>query len=269
MFCNACGASNQDNARFCINCGGRLDAPLAVTPSPTPPSPAPPAAASQQGGAWLNVPPAQQQSQTSGKAIASLILGVGNGLFLFLFFPLGVLAVVFGHISRSEIAKSGGRLKGAGMALTGLILGYMSVTAPVILIVAAIAIPNLLSARRSANEASAIGSMRTIVVAQAQYQAEYAKYSPSLTALGPGSGQAGEESAGFIDEALASGQKNGYLFTYTPIDADGDGVFERFSLNADPITPGTTGRRHFYVDETGLIRSEPGQAATAESPQLE
>jgi Domain of unknown function (DUF4190) len=58
-------------------------------------------------------------AQTSGKAIASLVCG----LFLFAF-PLSILAVIFGHLSVSEIRKSSGRLKGEGIAIAGLVLGY-------------------------------------------------------------------------------------------------------------------------------------------------
>lgn len=282
MNCNACGAANENKATFCVNCGARLVAQTVVvnpaqvmagtaasTPpqQPTPQTPAqmPPAVLtpSQPAAAWQP----GESPRTSGKALASLIMGLANGLFMFFFFPLAILAIVFGHISRAEIAKSGGRLKGAGMALAGLILGYASLTIFPLLIIAAIAIPNLLSARQSANEASAMGSLRTITTAAVTYQAEHPEkgYPISLEALG--TSVAGEPA--ILDSQLASGEKSGYRFTYTPIDANGDGSNEAYVLNADPITPGTTGRRHFFSDETGIIRSETGQTATGESPPLQ
>ena len=98
--------------------------------------------------------------QVSGKATASLVLGI----FFFLF-PAAVLAIIFGHLSRSEIKRSGGRLAGAGRALAGLILGYTGAAIVPVLIIAAIAIPNLLRARIAANQAYAVGSLRTINVA--------------------------------------------------------------------------------------------------------
>ena len=77
---------------------------------------------------------------TSGLAIVSLLCGI-----LFFIFPSAVAAIIFGHISRSDIRRSGGRKTGAGMALQGLSSGYIGVAIiPVILIIAAIAIPNLL-----------------------------------------------------------------------------------------------------------------------------
>ncbi|MDP9267096.1 MAG: DUF4190 domain-containing protein [Acidobacteriota bacterium] len=277
MYCNTCGAANEDKANFCVNCGSRLLAQTVVvnpaqvmagaaTPPPSPqipPAQMPPAVLTPSqpaAAAWQ--PGAPQAPQTSGKAVASLILGIANGLFLFFFFPLAILAIVFGHISRSEIAKSAGRLKGAGMALAGLILGYASLTIFPLLIIAAIAIPNLLSARQSANESSAVSSMRTINTAAVTYMASYPDkgYPPSLETLG---------TAQFIDSELATGEKRGYRFTYTPIDANGDGVNESYVLNADPVTPGTTGRRHFFSDDTGIIRYDTAQMATKESQPLQ
>src|SRR5205807_111127 len=138
---------------------------------------------------------------TSGKAIVSLVCG----LFLFAF-PMSILAIIFGHISLSEIRKSAGRLKGEGLAMTGLVLGYVGVAAiPVILIIAAIAIPNLLRARMAANEASAAASVRVLVVAEVAYAGSHpeAGYTCALSDL---------SSAGLIDTRLASGQKSGYTF---------------------------------------------------------
>ena len=272
LYCNACGSKNDDKANFCLTCGSRLLAPtVVVNPqqvmgAATQPAAAPPPAVLPT--ATPAAAPLSGQPQTSGKAIAALILGIANGLFLFFFFPLAILAIVFGHISRSEIKKSAGRLKGAGMALAGLILGYASLSIFPILIIAAIAIPNLLSARKSANEAAAIGSLRTINTAAVSYQATYAKYPMSLSAMSEGGGQPSEEAAGLIDTTLASGQKSGYYFTYTP-KLDDQGTTIGYAVTGDPITPGTTGLRHFFTDESGVIRVNESAEATAESPPLQ
>ncbi len=122
--CSACGNSVATGDQFCRVCG-RAVAPGTVVVPPGQPS--------------LATMPAE----TSGKAIASLICG------LLFFVPLAfIAAIVFGHIALSEIRKSAGRLKGDGLAIAGLVLGYMWVVAiPIMLIIAAIAIPNLLRAR--------------------------------------------------------------------------------------------------------------------------
>lgn len=269
MFCNTCGTANADHARFCIHCGTALAAQPAVL---VPPS-APPAAAAPAPVTPAVLPAASplpaaagRMPQTSGKAVASMVMGLGNFFFAFLFFPLAILAVIFGHISRAEIRKSGGTLQGDGLALTGLISGYFGIAIWPLFILAAIAIPSFvgLSGR---HESSAISSVRTIVVAAETYNAQFPEkgYPSSLAALGP-SPSGGPEGAGLIDADLAQGAKQGYLFTYTAVDSDGDGVMEGYLLNADPQTG--SGRRHFFVDQTGVVRFENGRMATAESQQL-
>src|SRR5229473_2261001 len=95
MVCPNCASDVNPQAGFCQRCGAKLT-PMA------------------QGG----VP-------GDGKAVVSLILGI-LAIFPFSIFA-GIPAVVLGHISRSSIARSMGRLKGEGMALAGLIMGYLSV----------------------------------------------------------------------------------------------------------------------------------------------
>ena len=203
--------------------------------------------------------------QTSGMAIGSLVCG-----FLSLFWPAAVAAIVLGHISRSQIKKSGGRLSGSGMALTGLIFGYLGVSLIPLLIIAAIAIPNLLRARMAANEATAVGALRTLNTAAYTYRETYRQFPPELTALGaPSAGTApGPDNADLIDPVLMSGQKSGYLFHYRAVDTDGDGALDGYEIYADPVTPGTTGQKHFFTDQTGVIRLESNKPASAESPPI-
>jgi competence protein ComGC len=187
-------------------------------------------------------------SQTSGKAIASLVCGV----FLFAF-PLSILAIIFGHLSLSDIRKSAGRLKGQGLAITGLVLGYAGVAAiPLILIVAAIAIPNLLRARMAANESSAIASVRTLTAAEVSYSSSHQNtgYVCELAELA---------AAGLIDKDLARGQKNGYVFDLQDCSAPADGgANEKFRALAHPLTRNTTGTRAFCTDESGAIKVDEG-----------
>jgi len=260
MFCSQCGTANVDGAQFCSKCG----AALSSAPASTNPVPAVPGA----------VQPAVCPAQSSGKALASLIFG----LFFFVF-PAAVVAIVFGHLSLSEIRKSAGRLTGHGMAMAGLILGYIGVaTVPVILIVAAIAIPNLLRAKIAANQASAVGSLRIIVAADMTYSSTYGNgFATSLDQLdGSGRGAATCEHATLIDHALANGQKNGYTFTYSAkpsSDLPGKGCAESgasgFTVNADPVNRNTTGMQSYYADETGVIRLEKSGPASADSDELQ
>src|SRR5713226_3663371 len=141
VFCPKCGNTLADGSRFCRVCGSAVSAPGAP-PMPT--------------GAVV--------PQTDGKAIASLILG-----FFFFLLPAAIVAVILGHMSLSEIRKSAGRLKGEGLAIGGLVLGYMGLAVIPVLIIAAIAIPNLLRARFTANEATAVKTVRLLVVAEISY----------------------------------------------------------------------------------------------------
>jgi type IV pilus assembly protein PilA len=193
----------------------------------------------------------RQEPQTSGKAIASLVLGI-LGFIL----PAAIAAIVLGHISRSEIRQSQGHLRGNGVALGGLILGYAGVVLlPFLLIIAAIAIPNLLRARIAANEASAVSALRVIATAQQTYSAQLPTrgFACDLSMLGPGTdGGSGSSKANLIDATLARGTKNGYRFRITHC-APGDGVVTQYRATAIPVVAGNTGKRSFCVDETGSI----------------
>ncbi len=239
--CPQCGRQNPGTAQFCESCGTGL---------------------SFGSASLLPVQP-----KNSGMAIASLVFGC-----LFFIFPAALVAVVLGHVSRSEISKSAGRLKGAGTALAGLILGYAGIAfIPFILIIAAIAIPNLLRARMAANEASAVGSLRVISTGCITYTSTYNQgFPPTLSSLGPSPGRAAESaaSANLIDSRLASGTKSGYVFTYESLSTRSDGVLDHFEIHADPVTEGTTGMRHFFVDQSGVIRMENRSPASGDSPPI-
>lgn len=223
MFCAQCGMTNPEGGQFCNRCGK----PLGVAPDAMP-----------------SFSP-DQQPRTSGKAIASLILG-----FLSFLLPAAVAAIILGHVSRSEVKRSGGRLQGAGMALGGLILGYLGVSLIPFLIIAAIAIPNLLRARTAANEASAVGSVRTIVSAQTTYGQKYPEKGHACTLASLGGNGGTQESAGLIEESLAAGLKNGYRFEV--------GCYEGESVSyyvvAYPVKQHSTGIRTFCADQSGVIR---------------
>ena len=101
----------------------------------------------------------------------------------------------------------------------GFSLIELLIVVAIILIIAAIAIPNLLRSRIAANEASAVGSLRTLNTAEVTYNTTYPTVGfATLTAMGPTTGGAAATSAaaGLIDANLASGTKSGYSFTVTP-----------------------------------------------------
>jgi len=192
------------------------------------------------------------------------------GVLVFIPFS-AVAAIVLGHLALSEIKKSAGRLKGQGLATAGLILGYAEIVMiPVILIIAAIAIPNLLRAKMAANEASSVGALRSYSLAIVSYAEKCPEqgYPASTAKLGPGAGDC--DSANLVDGALAGPvpRRSGYVFHYEPGTPDATGKVMSFTITADPITENTTGRRHFFLDESGVIRMESGRAASVESKPL-
>lgn len=137
----------------------------------------------------------------------------------------------------------------------------------ILLVVAAIAIPNLLHSNLSQNETSAVASLRTLNSSCASYAMLYGGYPANLANLGPGN-PPGSASAGLIDAALASGSKSGYVFAYTPGAAGVSGNVLSYSITANPATPGTTGQRGFFTDQSGVIRANTSGAANAGSTPI-
>jgi type IV pilus assembly protein PilA len=234
QFCAACGNSLTADDKFCRVCGRVAPEGSSVT--------------SAVGASALTA-----KAETSGKAIGSLICG------LLFFIPfLFVAAIVLGHLALSEIRKSAGRLKGEGIAIAGLVLGYMWIVGiPVILIVAAIAIPNLLRARMAANESSAVGSVRTLEAAEITYSAAHPVqgYTCSLSDLA---------AAASINGPLATGQKSGYAFELTGCSAETeDGPNVKYQIVAYPLRDNQTGVRAFCSDESAAIKVDSGGSARA------
>jgi type IV pilus assembly protein PilA len=126
--------------------------------------------------------------------------------------------------------------------------------------------------RERGNEASAVGSMRTINTAEITYADTYKSgYSPSLAALAPppGSAQPSASAAGLIDDVLARGVKNGYRLTYTPGQPDKDGHIGTYTVTARPLEFGKSGRRSYFTDQSGVIRvTEENRPATVKDPPL-
>ncbi len=139
----------------------------------------------------------------------------------------------------------------------GFSLIELLIVVAIILIIAAIAIPNLLRARMSANESSAVGSTRTIVTTEVQYSTTYGTgFAATIAALGgPASCVAAAANACLIDPVLTLGTKSGYTFKALPNGGAGTTIspFTGFEVSANPLTVGTTGQRSFCSDQTGVI----------------
>ena len=150
-YCSQCGAQNLSDAKYCIKCGKPFDS--------------------------THVQNNQQQSvhaKTSGMAIASLVLSL-----LWIFGIGSILAIIFGHIARSQIARSGGRLKGAGIALAGLIIGYIMIAIVFLGILAGIALPKFVAVSNDAKIAKVKAQIADVRRAVSKQYAATGHFVPS------------------------------------------------------------------------------------------
>ena len=139
----------------------------------------------------------------------------------------------------------------------GFSLIELLIVVAIIGIIAAIAIPNLLKSRQAANEASAIGSTRTLGTAQATYQSTRGHGKDFAASLAVLSGD------NAIDTALGSGNKSGFVFTCAGVAATSAGVPSYFDTTAVPQSVGSfgTGNRSFYSNETYVVYQLDGGVA--------
>jgi len=146
----------------------------------------------------------------------------------------------------------------------GFSLIELLIVVAIILIIAAIAIPNLLRARIAANESSAVAALRTLNTAQISYNSAYptAGYSSTLGALaGTSCTPPDSTSACLIDTVLSGGTKSGYLFT---LGGTGSGTpVSQYTVSADPQVANQTGVRYFCSIADAVVRS--GSASLASS----
>jgi type IV pilus assembly protein PilA len=152
----------------------------------------------------------------------------------------------------------------------GFSLIELLIVVAIILIIAAIAIPNLLRARMQANEASAASSIHAVNTAEISYSSAFPAigFSANLSSLGDGGSTpcAGSATAAcYIDPNLASGTKSGYVFTYVQ-DATSTPSLH-YTLNADPVSRGISGQRSFFSSDSNVTRyNTVAAASSADSP---
>lgn len=173
--------------------------------------------------------------------IFSLIFG-GAGFVIGFALPLliPVVSLITGIISIKRANKNPLEFGGKGLAIGGISCSALWLL--VIPIVAAIAVPNLLAARRAANEGSAISSIRTVASAENLIREQKGIGCVDLTEL---------SSEGLIDNVLAKGEKNGYRFIVTKL----PNITRDCAITATPISESSGSRAFYYSTEDNQIRT--------------
>ncbi|RXH56741.1 prepilin-type N-terminal cleavage/methylation domain-containing protein [Granulicella sibirica] len=146
----------------------------------------------------------------------------------------------------------------------GFTLIELLIVMSVMLILMTLGIPQLLKLRKTANETSAMQSVRTIGQAELSYSSTYPSngFACSLAALGgaQGSGAPTPQSAQILPSDLAAGQKAGYTYAITnctKVTVNNQDMFTSFQVTAVPNSVGRTGDRGFCSDENNVIKFDP------------
>jgi prepilin-type N-terminal cleavage/methylation domain-containing protein len=153
----------------------------------------------------------------------------------------------------------------------GFSLIELLIVVAIILVLMAIAIPNLLRSKMSANEASAVSSMRTIVTAEAGYALTYPQigYANSLSKLStpPAGTAADSNAAGYLDQVLGCAaqpsSKSGYSFSLVNVVGSPVSAYQIISV---PVTPGQSGIRGFCSDQASRFTYDPNGTSACSIP---
>jgi type IV pilus assembly protein PilA len=148
----------------------------------------------------------------------------------------------------------------------GFSLIELLIVVAIILIIAAIAIPNLMRSKMAANEASAVASLRTLNTSVVAFQTTYNTDPPNLASLGP-SAAPSSTAADLVDNLLGvdPANKSGYTITYAAVVAV---PITQYTILAVPQSP-STGQRKFFTDQSGVIRqTTDGSTPTVSSTPI-
>jgi type IV pilus assembly protein PilA len=249
--CRQCGFVGWADVEFCKRCGAQFAADDN-------------APGSEMNGSYSRFHSsyaAPGSELKNGTAVAALVVGIIS-FFTVSFLLVGAfVGITLGIIALVKANRQPSVYGGKGLAMIGLVASALSV---VIFIpfgmIAAIAIPNILAARRAANEGSAIRSLQTISAAQFAYQAKHLQYG-SIDQL---------KDEQLIESTLATGKRNGYSFSIV-VKPQLPGEPDGFDATAVPVEYRGTGIRSFYLNETGVIfaANKYGAAADALDPPLD
>lgn len=205
-------------------------------------------------------PPATH-ARRRGLAIASLVVGILSLPTLGLVGFGAIASVVLGIVALVKANREPARYGGTGLAISGIVCGAASIVIMpfVIGIVAAIAIPSLLRARVSSNEAVAMGDIRTVISAEAAYESTYGSYGTLACLAEPASCAPGRGGAPSLlaPELATTTIKAGYSRRFHPgpalEGAASSDAFTSYAYVAEPLTRNRTGVRAFCGDATGVV----------------
>jgi type IV pilus assembly protein PilA len=145
----------------------------------------------------------------------------------------------------------------------GFTLIELLIVMSIMLIIMAFAVPQMLKVKKTADETSAVQTMRTIGSAESSYNGAYGGYACPLASLGgdPKTGAPTAQAAQLLDPALAAaGQKSGYTFTVTcgsKVTINNQDVYNSYEVTGVPQTVGRTGDRGYCSDENNIIKFDP------------
>ena len=249
--CAQCGFVGWSDAEICKKCG----APVSSAPQDM----LEPVGNFTSSYASYDAPPAELKT---GLAITSLVMGIANFLLLGIFLLPTIAGIVVSVVALNKIKRFPHEYGGKSLAIGGLVTNIVSVVVLVpVMVIAAIAIPNLLAARRAANESAAIRSLKILHGAEQTYQAT------------KGNGNYGTLSdlQGFtlISADLAREVRSGYRFKLEVFPGSRE-TPAAFTVIAVPTEYGSSGRRSFFIDETGVIRGDDraGLEASKSTPPV-